>query len=261
MLNFDADFYDLKSDVQYKLGLKTIKEFDVQNGESILDIGCGTGRLTIELAKKNPSGIIIGLDPNPDMIDKAKENIARSGLTNIHLITNSILDYEPEIQFHGIFSNSALHWIKETRKLYQKIYALLQPSGRLVAQTPTIGGYSDLATLFMLPIQPLNLSNYYKNWNYPIKLVKPHSLQKLLTTIGYQDIRIWTENHEVDFKTPEDLFNFLKAAALVPILSQLPPEKKETYLNYLLSIFQTREELSLHLTMKRLFVKIKKDSC
>jgi len=258
MLDFDADFYDLKSDVQYNLGLKTIKEFDVQNGESILDIGCGTGRLTIELAKRNSSGTIIGLDPNPDMIQKAKENIQRSGITNIQLITSGILEYKPKIQFHGIFSNSALHWIKETYALYRKVYALLQPGGRLVAQTPTMGGYSDLAALFLVPIQPLNLSRYFKNWQYPIKLVKPHHLQKLLSSIGYQDIQIWNENHEVKFDNAEDLFNFLRTAALVPVLSQLPPEKKESYLTYLLNTFKTKENLGLHLSMKRLFLKIKK---
>ncbi|NVM52553.1 MAG: class I SAM-dependent methyltransferase [Candidatus Helarchaeota archaeon] len=136
MLEFDADFYDSQANVQFRLGMKTIKELNIQDGETILDIGCGTGRLTIEIAKKNLSGIIIGLDNNPDMIAKAKENIKRSDITNIQLVTKGILDYEPKIQFHAIFSNSALHWIQKTRDLYQKIFTILAPGGRLVAKYP-----------------------------------------------------------------------------------------------------------------------------
>ena len=258
MLEFDADFYDSQANVQFRLGMKTIKELNIQDGETILDIGCGTGRLTIEIAKKNLSGIIIGLDNNPDMIAKAKENIKRSDITNIQLVTKGILDYEPKIQFHAIFSNSALHWIQKTRDLYQKIFTILAPGGRLVAQIPTIGGYSHLVSYFIEPLQRLNLSIYFKNWTYPIKLIRPKTLQTILSSIGYEDIKVWVENQEIEFKTPEDLCNFLRTAALVPILTQIPPKKQESYLNHLLNEFKTTKKLNLHITMQRLFLKVKK---
>ena len=258
MLEFDPDFYDLKSEIQFKLGLKTLKELNVKDGETILDVGCGTGRLTFEIAKENLSGMVIGLDINPKMIKKANDNLQKSGLKNIKFITTGILQYQPDIQFDAVFSNSTLHWIKKTRDLYQKIYSILLPGGRLVAQIPTTGGYSQLATYFMQPIQPLNLSTYFKNWEYPIKLVNPNTLKRILTSIGYNDIKVWVEKREVKHKTPEDLLDFLRSAALVPMLSQLPPEKQKLYLNSLLTFFKSKENLNLHITMERLFLNVKK---
>lgn len=258
MLEFDPDFYDLKADIQFKLGLKTLEELNVKDGETILDVGCGTGRLTFEIAKANPSGQVIGIDVSPNMIKKANENLEKSGLNNVKFVTTGILQYQPDIQFNAVFSNSALHWVKKTRDLYQKIYSMLLPGGRLVAQIPTMGGYSHLATYFMMPIQRLNLSIYFRNWEYPIKLVNSNTLQRILTSIGYADIKVWVEKREIKHKTPEDLVDFLRTATLVPILSQIPPEKQKQYLDYLLTYLKSKENLNLHIKMERLFLNVKK---
>ena len=257
---WDSEFYDSNSNIQYQLGFLTLNELNIQDGETILDIGCGTGRLTIEIAKRTPSGSVIGLDNNFDMIVKAIENLKSKGLKNIHFITGDILLYKPEIQFDAIFSNSALHWILKTRALYQQIYAILAPGGRFVAQVPTKGSLDHFISIFLAPIHPLNLSIYFKNWKYPVKLMTPNTLQKLLTTIGFSDIQIWMKNQKLEFNSPKNLLDFLQSATLVPFLSQIPPIKSQSYLNYLLNIFKTHEKLDLSITMKRLILKAKKES-
>ncbi|MHA1649572.1 MAG: class I SAM-dependent methyltransferase [Candidatus Helarchaeota archaeon] len=258
MDSWDSEFYDSKSDVQFKLGLKTIDLLNVRDGEKILDIGCGTGRLTLELAKRAPNGLIIGIDSNLNMITKANENLKRSGLNNVEFIQENLLQYNPTIQFDAIFSNSALHWIQQTRQLYQKIFALLSPGGRLAAQMATKGSLNQFVPYFLAPLQPLNLSHHFRNWTYPAKLISPKTLHRILTSIGFQNIEIWVEDQKLKFKTPEDLLDFLKTASLVPILSQIPPEKRESYLNYLLNEFKVKKEGNLCATMKRLFLKLKK---
>jgi len=258
MFEFEADFYDSKSQVQYNLGLKLIEFLNVQNDENILDIGCGPGRLTLEIAKMTTEGLVIGVDYNQDMIIKALENLWKSGLTNTQFICENILQYEPEMQFNAIFSNSALHWVQETQELYQKIYTLLAPGGRLVAQMPAKGSLDKFISAFMAPIQPLGFAEYFRNWSYPIKFISPKALQRILSSIGYIDMQIWEKDQEIQFQTSQEVLDFLKTASIVPILSQLPSDKKESYLEYLLEIIEQRSDELLNVTMRRLFVIVKK---
>lgn len=258
MFEFEADFYDSKSQVQYNLGLKLIEFLNVQNDENILDIGCGPGRLTLEIAKMTTEGLVIGVDYNQDMIIKALENLWKSGLTNTQFICENILQYEPEMQFNAIFSNSALHWIQETQELYQKIYAFLAPGGRLVAQMPAKGSLNKFISVFMEPIQTLDLSAYFKNWDYPLKFITPKALQRILITIGYVDMKIWVEDQQIQFQSPQEVLDFLKTASIVPILSRLPTGEKDSYLNCLLDIIKRQAEELLSVTMKRLYINARK---
>jgi len=258
MFEFEADFYDSKSQVQYNLGLKLIGYLKIKNGETILDIGCGPGRLTLEIAKLNLDGFVIGLDYNQDMIIKALENLWKSGLINAQFINENILQYDPPLQFNAIFSNSALHWIQETHELYQKIYDILAPGGRLVAQMPAKGSLDKFVSAFMAPIQPLDFADYFRKWSYPIKFMSIKTLRRILSSIGYVDMQIWEEDQEIQFQTPQEVLDFLKTASIIPILSQLPPEKKDSYLSSLLDIINQRAEELLNVTMRRLFVIVKK---
>ncbi|TFG05759.1 MAG: methyltransferase domain-containing protein [Promethearchaeota archaeon] len=258
MFAFEPEFYDQNSEVQFNLGLKTVQQLNVKDGETILDIGCGTGHLTIEIAKRTPSGSLIGIDINPHMIAKAKENLHKCNMTNIQFITTEILRYHPNMQFDAIFSNSALHWVQETRQLYHKIYALLRPGGRLVAQTATKGSLTSFIPLFLTPIKPLQLSKYFTNWTYPIKLLSPQYLRKILVAIGYTDINLWVMKQKISFDSFEVLLGFLRSASLVPILSQLPPNQRQPYLDHLLNTLKTQDPHNLELIMKRLFINVRK---
>jgi len=260
MCEFEANFYDSKAVVQFQLGIRLIDQLQIQDGETILDIGCGTGRLTLELARRTPKGSVIGLDRNSDMIKKALENLGNSKLliANTVFIEEDILHYETPLQFNAIFSNSALHWIQETQELYQKIYAFLAPGGRLVAQMPAKGSLNKFISVFMEPIQTLDLSAYFKNWDYPLKFITPKALQRILITIGYVDMKIWVEDQQIQFQSPQEVLDFLKTASIVPILSRLPTGEKDSYLNCLLDIIKRQAEELLSVTMKRLYINARK---
>ncbi|MDD1779499.1 MAG: methyltransferase domain-containing protein [Candidatus Helarchaeota archaeon] len=260
MCEFEANFYDSKAVVQYQLGLKLIDQLQIQDGETILDIGCGTGRLTLELAKRTPNGSVIGLDRNSDMIKKALENLGHNKelIAKTVFIEEDILHYEPSLQFNAIYSNSALHWVQETQALYQKIYALLAPGGRLAAQMPAKGSLNKFTDIFLKPIHMLNLTSLFKNWDYPIKFIPVKTLQRILSSIGYVDLKVWEEDQQIQFHSPQEVLDFLKTASLVPILSRLPPETKEEYLNCLLDLIKQQVAELLNVNMRRLYVNARK---
>src|SRR6185295_9616984 len=72
---WDADTYDRVSDPQFSWGIEVLDRLELRGDETVLDAGCGTGRVTAELLKKLPDGRVIGLDGSEQMIEKARENL------------------------------------------------------------------------------------------------------------------------------------------------------------------------------------------
>jgi trans-aconitate methyltransferase len=110
---------------------------DPQPGEKILDLGCGTGHLTNEIAKRT-SGVV-GLDSSPEMIGQARQNFPA---VRFVLGSGTALNYREE--FDAVFSNAALHWMTEAEAVARGIAAALRPGGRLVAE---FGGKGNIATI------------------------------------------------------------------------------------------------------------------
>ena len=108
----DGKKYQKASKHQQEWGNSLISELTLNGNEVILDLGCGDGRITEQLALLVPDGKVVGIDASIGMIETAMQR-ARDNLTFIQLDINS-LDYHNT--FDVIFSNAALHWIKDHKK-------------------------------------------------------------------------------------------------------------------------------------------------
>jgi len=106
-------------------------------GERILDLGCGTGKLTRAIA--NTGASVVGIDSSPEMLSQAR---AAHPDLEFALERGEGLPYEEE--FHGIFSNAALHWMPRAHEVASGMARALRPGGRLVAE---FGGFGNVATV------------------------------------------------------------------------------------------------------------------
>src|SRR5512136_2623836 len=108
-LGFDGEKYRQASAHQKEWGRKLIDELPLAGHERILDLGCGDGVLTAQLAARVPAGFVIGIDSAPSMIAAA----ARQARPNLRfkLLDMRELGYDEE--FDVVFSNAALHWVKD----------------------------------------------------------------------------------------------------------------------------------------------------
>lgn len=147
-----AKLYDEHSDMQFERGLDLIKtHLQPRPGQAILDLGCGTGRLAMELASLVGSdGRIVGLDPDKDRIEVAKKTSGSScaHLTFLEGVAGDAVEVGP---FDAIFSNFVLHWVPEEniQSTLCDIERCLKPGGRLLAHITSSTGKlaADLAVL------------------------------------------------------------------------------------------------------------------
>jgi trans-aconitate methyltransferase len=105
-----------------------------QRGERILDIGCGTGRPTAQIAAAGAR--VKGIDSSPDMIREAHRNYP-----DLEFAVADARDFRSDERFDAVFSNAALHWMKEPEHVAESVHLALKPGGRFVAE---MGGKGDV---------------------------------------------------------------------------------------------------------------------
>src|SRR5208283_3438426 len=124
---FDGKKYAEASAHQKEWGTKLIAELDLQGTERILDLGCGDGTVSAQIAGLVPDGRVLGIDASRGMIEAAQGK-QRSNL-RFRLMDIDELNYVE--QFDVVFSNATLHWIKDHERLLRNVGRALRKSGKL----------------------------------------------------------------------------------------------------------------------------------
>jgi trans-aconitate methyltransferase len=126
--------YDDKHSFVWKLGASVIELLAPQAGERILDLGCGTGQLTSQIAESGAT--VVGLDNSPAMIDEA-----RRLYPNVEFQLSDAHNFDFAEPFDGVFSNAALHWISDPAKVVACISRALKAKGRMAVE---FGGHGNV---------------------------------------------------------------------------------------------------------------------
>ena len=158
---WDAGLYDDKHSFVWKMAAGLVELLDPKPGEGILDVGCGTGHLTAEIAARG--ALLLGIDQSPEMIQQAREK--HPGLRFEVMDAREISLVET---FDAVFSNATLHWIKEPERVIRGIAKLLKPGGRFVAEFGGRGNVAGLMAAARSAWQKLRPGTQFDSpWFYP----------------------------------------------------------------------------------------------
>jgi len=126
-LQWNATLYDQQHAFVWQYGEDLVKLLAPQPGERILDLGCGTGHLTQQIAEAGAR--VIGIDSSPSMIEQARANFPAR---EFELADAEAFSF-PE-PFDAVFSNAALHWMKKADRVAECVSRALKTGGRFVAE-------------------------------------------------------------------------------------------------------------------------------
>ena len=135
MNRWTSDSYRTNAAYVPALGAAVFSLLNPQPGERILDVGCGEGSLTERLAAAGAS--VVGIDTSDEMVAEA-----RSRGLDARLIDAEQLPFDRE--FDAVFSNAALHWVRDHDAMLAGVYRALKPGGRFVAE---FGGHGNIAAI------------------------------------------------------------------------------------------------------------------
>jgi trans-aconitate 2-methyltransferase len=179
---WDTELYESRLSFVWTLGAELIDLLKPVAGETIVDLGCGTGQLTVRIAESGCQ--TIGIDSDPAMLAQARMNYPK--------LTFQLADarsFALDSPADAVFSNAALHWVRDADEAVARVWAALRPGGRFVAEFGSRGNIAQIlaATLDAVPAA----SN---PWYFP-------SLGQYAALLEQHGFRV-THGFEIDRETP-----------------------------------------------------------
>ena len=194
----------------------------------IVDLGCGTGENTAELARRYPGAATLGIDSSPAMIArsrKLREELEPALRARLSFTLGDLRHFnarnEHPREYSMIFSNAALQWTTEHREIFAHCFAALAPGGRLVVQVPANDHETAQATLSEMANE--------EPWRAALAGVRPPSAavaapevyHRMLAEIGFGTIDCYYRTYHHRMDSPAEVVEWCRATVLRRYLDRL----------------------------------------
>ena len=217
---WDAVTYHAVSNPHVAWGSRVLARLSLSGDETVLDAGCGTGRLTALLAERLPRGRVVALDRDENMLADAREHLAPFG-DRVSFVQASLLELPSALKVDAIFSTATLHWETDHETLFTELARVLRPGGRLVAQC---GGGANLVRvtrrLDAVLAEPA-FARFFAGVELPWLYADPGSTRDRLEQAGFVDVTAGLELAPTRFETEGEFRIFLEQVVLGQRLAPL----------------------------------------
>jgi trans-aconitate 2-methyltransferase len=223
---WDGPRYDRVADPQARWGRAVLARLELSGAETVLDAGCGSGRVTQELLDRLPNGRVVALDASESMLEQARLRLTVSK-DRLHFIRGDLLDLLPatldgDDPVDAVFSTATFHWVIDHDRLFSNLARVLAPGGQLVAQC---GGEGNIAVL-LDAVRSLGVDRV-GTWLY----ASAEETAARLERAGFTDVQCWTNPEPTPFPDLGSLGDFLETVCLREHVATLPEEERRTFVN------------------------------
>jgi trans-aconitate 2-methyltransferase len=224
---WDGQSYDRISGPMEALGLAVLDRLKLRGDETVLDAGCGSGRITQALIERLPDGHVIALDASQSMVEAARKRLPDADVRRVDL-----LELELEQPVDAILSTATFHWISDHERLFARLRSALKPGGQLVAQCGGEGNIDVLRSHANEVRAREPYAAHFVDWRPPWNYAGPAETERRLLGAGFQTAETWLQPAP---KQPDQPREFLSTIVLGPHLQQLPPELREPFMDDVLA--------------------------
>ena len=222
---FDGEKYKQASTHQKEWVNNLISELSLSGNEAILDLGCGDGGLTEQLAQLAPNGTVLGIDASVGMIVTA-QNRVKPNLMFKKMDIN-MLDFHNK--FDVIFSNATLHWIKDHRRLFKNSFRALRDGGVILWDFAGDGNCSNFFNVIREKIQSDKYKNYFNNFEWPWYMPTKNDYTQIVANSGFRKYSIVEINRDRFFFNADEMIKWIDQPSIVPFISIIPDEMKSEF--------------------------------
>jgi len=220
---WDASTYDRVADPQARWGEAVLDRLALAGDETVLDAGCGTGRVTQLLCAQLPRGRVLALDASQAMLEQARGRLS-AGPCEVSFVETDLLDLHPDVLGHdapvdAVFSTATFHWVTDHDRLFEGLASVLRPGGQLVAQCGAEGNIARLLDA----VRSVGVERA-GTWHY----ASPEATLRRLAAAGFVDVQVWTHDEPTPF-APDALLDFLEAVCLREHLATLPTHRRRPF--------------------------------
>jgi len=188
MREWNAGVYHRVSNPQLEWGLPVLERLPLGGGETVLDVGCGTGRLSAKLVERLPRGRAICIDQSGNMLQTAKEYLAPRFASRVEFAQADAAALPFSAVADAIFSTATFHWVLDHDRLFASLFAALKPGGRLVAQC---GGGDNLHRIHERCDRLMDdaaFAPHFSRWRHPWEFADAATTARRLVRAGFADV-------------------------------------------------------------------------
>ncbi len=222
--DWDASTYHRISEPQFNWGMQVLDRLPLDGHERVLDVGCGSGRLTAELRDRLASGSVVALDASASMIRLVRELLGARFTDGWEVVLASGDRLPFGAHFDVVFSTATFHWIPDHPRLFRETLGVLRPGGRLHAQC---GGAHNLARVHArataLARSP-RYARHFAQWRDPWEFASSEITAARLSDAGFEDIETSIHPAPIVFDDADAYQRFLRTVVIRPYLAHLPSE-------------------------------------
>lgn len=255
---WDAKDYGVNSQNQFQWATELLSKLKLNGNESVLDIGCGEGKVTAAIASSLPKGRVVGVDSSEQMINLAKKAYPTEQWPNLQFIVmdGQKLSYQEE--FNIAFSNAALHWMLDQKSVLSGVKRSLRSGGRILFQMAGKGNAKAILDifdeLFVLP----EWKPYFIGFTFPYAFLSSEEYCSLLIESGLKPVRVEQIPKDMKHNGAAGLAGWIRTTWL-PYTQRLPEGLRSKFIDEIAQRYLKRNppdaEGFVHLDMVRLEVE------
>jgi len=203
-----------------------------RQGINVIDLGCGTGELTLQLADALPGSNVLGIDSSSEMLSRAQK---LSG-PNLQFEQGKIEDIQG--QWDLVFSHAAVQWVDDHQTLIPRLLSLVRPGGQLAVQMPSNhNSFAHMAIRQIASESPFREA--LNGWNRQSPVLALHSYAELLYEHGGRNLVVFEKVYPHVLENVEAVREWTRGTALVPYLERLSSEQQTAFLEAYTSRLKT----------------------
>ncbi len=213
MTTWDPDHYEEFLAERHQPGLDLMARLDLASPERIVDLGCGTGRLTAELANRWPAASVIG-------IDRSVEMIAVAAHTEVGYEVGDIETWEPPEPVDLVFANASLQWIDDHPGLFPRLISMLRPGGELAVQMPLSWDQPSHRILRSVGVE------------FGVEIDSPPTLDPGAyhdALVGRATTEVWVTTYHHVLTGDNPVFRWVSATGMQRFLKRIDAERHDAY--------------------------------
>jgi len=237
MTEWDAQAYRDVSSLQQWLADKSLSSLQFEGDERVLDLGCGDGRISAEIAARLPHGSVLGADASQEMIAFAARAFPSATHANLRfqVVDAAMLPFADE--FDLVVSFNCLHWVRDQAAALRGIRAALRPGGRTHLRFVPHGARRSLEHVIEDTRRAPAWARYFASNQPPYVHPTPESYGALAERNGLRVERLDVQQEAWDFQSREAFVRFAEAT-FVEWTRHIPPDRQAAFIADVLDRYQ-----------------------
>lgn len=222
--DWNASAYHRVSAPQTAWGREVLDRLELSGDETVLDAGCGTGKLTRLLAERLPRGRVVALDASPDMLSVAGRELASFG-GQVEWVQAALPQLPLTTRVDAILSTATLHWVLDHPATFRAFLGAVRPGGQLEFQC---GGVGNLHRLHVRAVELTASADYadaFREWEEPWCYAGAEETAEQLRAAGWTRVHTWLEVRPTAFSDAAAFSDFIGNVNLRPFLARLDKER------------------------------------